>query len=288
MDAAQAGMFSGFGNLIGSMINADASYRNTQSTNVANMLIAQYGYDQQKEMIRQQNEYNSPLQQLKRYTEAGLNPNLIYGEGKASAGNQSDIAKLQAPNLQTPHIDFGDLGVTSGVTAYLQMKQLELQNKKTEAEVERMNMQNLLTDRYVKQSDAELKYYNLLHADGAQSPAFENYSADIRLKNQQYSLRELERDYTNARIEYQKLSNQEKVFYNKYLLPLALEAKKLEVVGMSYENIIRKIDAETERLIRQSAVGSTPFRAAYGLGAVLGDRLREGWQRLMRKRSLRK
>lgn len=44
----------------------------------ANMRLAQY-----------QNEYNSPVNQMKRFAEAGLNPNLVYSQG--NAGNMSPI-----------------------------------------------------------------------------------------------------------------------------------------------------------------------------------------------------
>lgn len=43
-----------------------------------------------------QNEYNTPQAQLERYKEAGLNPNLIYGNGTSSAGQAS------APPTYTP------------------------------------------------------------------------------------------------------------------------------------------------------------------------------------------
>jgi len=49
------------------------------------------------ELVKYQNEYNTPVNQMSRFAEAGLNPNLMYGQG--TPGNQSDVAQYQAPDL---------------------------------------------------------------------------------------------------------------------------------------------------------------------------------------------
>lgn len=275
---AISGALNFWGNIMNNVWNA----QNVQDTNDMNYMIARYGYEQQKEMIRQQNEYNSPAKQLERYKEAGLNPNLVYGEGKASAGMQSSIPQFHEPHMVAPQVDFGDFGIGAAIGTFLQLKQLELQNKSTEAEVEQKRMQNLLTQRYITRQDYENTYYRLLHGNGEDSPAFRNYSADIRLKEGQIDLQELEKGFRDAQIIGQKLSNQEKHFLNRNLLPLMLEAKKLEIEGMSYENIIKKVDSETERLMRITGISANPFRAAAALStAVFGN---SGFGRFLRSR----
>lgn len=57
----------------------------------------QYNLD----MWNRQNEYNSPQAQMQRFQEAGLNPNLIYGQG--TSGNASSPAVQVAP--EPVHID---------------------------------------------------------------------------------------------------------------------------------------------------------------------------------------
>lgn len=66
--------------------------------NKANMELAKYSYDQQRQMIQEQNEYNSPIRQMERYKEAGLNPNLMFGG--IQSGQQGEIAKYDAPTVQ--------------------------------------------------------------------------------------------------------------------------------------------------------------------------------------------
>ena len=278
MDAAS--ILSGMGGFVGSMIqSATATGINREQTE-----LAKYGYEQEKEMIREQNEYNSPAKQIERYKEAGLNPNLIYGNGQTSAGNQQGIAQYHAPKLNVP--EFNSLGVAEAVGTMIQLKQLELQNKKTDAEVHRMEMENYLTERYINQKDAELSYYNLLHADGVESPAFQDYSAGIRLKNQQFEIGQLEKEYRQAVTIGQSLNNQERRYYNNFLLPLAVQAKQLEIEGMSYENIKRKIDSELWRDLRNVEMQSTPLRAASHLAILFGNSpLGQHWKESLRKAS---
>lgn len=62
------------------------------------------------------NKYNSPLEQIKRFKEAGLNPNLAYGQG--TPGNQPGaIAKYEAQKGRVPK-----LNTTLGVLQMAQQK----------------------------------------------------------------------------------------------------------------------------------------------------------------------
>lgn len=83
-----AGAISGGSGLIGSMI-----------ANRGNRKLAEYAYEKNVDMWNRENEYNSPVQQMARYQKAGLNPNLIYESGSASAGNASQLPKYDAPTL---------------------------------------------------------------------------------------------------------------------------------------------------------------------------------------------
>lgn len=66
-----------------------------------NMKMSQYQSSKDLEMWNMANQYNSPSSQMARYTSAGLNPNLIYGTGTASAGNTATtLPKYQAPTYQ--------------------------------------------------------------------------------------------------------------------------------------------------------------------------------------------
>lgn len=72
--------------------------KNTEMTIAANKAEAELAYQRQVEMWNAQNLYNSPAQQMARFGAAGLNPNLIYGQG--NAGNSSSTPQYSPPNIQ--------------------------------------------------------------------------------------------------------------------------------------------------------------------------------------------
>lgn len=69
-----------------------------------------------RKMVREQNEYNSPAQQMARYRAAGLNPNLIYGQG--NSGNQSAPVSQVVPDVAE--------AVGKGLSLSTQKKQLSM------------------------------------------------------------------------------------------------------------------------------------------------------------------
>lgn len=62
----------------------------------SNMDLAQFQNIQNLRYQAEQNRYNEPKQQMARFAEAGLNPNLIYGQG--NPGNQS--APVHYPDIK--------------------------------------------------------------------------------------------------------------------------------------------------------------------------------------------
>ena len=73
------------------------------------------------------NAYNDPSQQVARYRNAGLSPNLIYGNGQSSAGNASTIAPYQSQGV-------GVQDFLSAANAVLSLKTMASQIRKTEGE----------------------------------------------------------------------------------------------------------------------------------------------------------
>lgn len=119
--------------------NAIKNKKEQNRTNRANMELAKYQAQQNEALIDKQNEYNTPVNQQMRFDAAGLNPNLMYGQG--SPGNQTQAAKYEAPTLdyRTPAIDF-----PSVISEYqdFQMKQAQIEN--IEASTSNVMEQNML------------------------------------------------------------------------------------------------------------------------------------------------
>lgn len=85
--------------LANSLFGRRQSRRNTSDTIAANKELAEYQYSKNLEMWQRQNAYNTPENQMQRFTDAGLNKNLIYGQG--TPGNA-----MQQPKYERPETDY--------------------------------------------------------------------------------------------------------------------------------------------------------------------------------------
>lgn len=96
------------------------------------------------------NQYNSPIQQMQRLREAGLSPNLIYGNG---AQNTANMARASTPNPSShPAAKMDNSYVVPSLNAYQQNVTQGLQQKQIQATTD-----NLAEQNRVLQQDAMLK-----------------------------------------------------------------------------------------------------------------------------------
>jgi tRNA(Glu) U13 pseudouridine synthase TruD len=77
-----------------------------------------------------QNDYNSPEAQMRRYKEAGLNPNLIYGQQSQTQAVRSTDAKSWNPQL--PQIDVSSIGDAVNTYFNVQRQNSELETQKAQ------------------------------------------------------------------------------------------------------------------------------------------------------------
>ena len=219
----------------------------TLLANNANWHLARYSYNQQKKMIAEQNAYNSPIQQMARYQEAGLNPNLIYGN--IDSGNQSGIAKYDAPTMQAPQVDGN---ILSGM-------QLMLAARENDAKVANLNAQ---TERYQEDTRAAMLRNNFESflmgkpVDGwdlVGTRALQKYDLGLQSQSITNTMHQVSTDLNRMNIR-------EKTFYLDKLLPLTWKLKQLEVQGVSYDNAMKAIDTTLWRDLRNSQINGTPFK----------------------------
>lgn len=95
--AALSSAISGASGLLGSGLNYYFNKKLAEQQN-------QYNID----MWKMQAEYNSPQAQMQRFQEAGLNPNLIYGQG--SNGNMSQAPQMVTPDAPEISKDLHEIG----------------------------------------------------------------------------------------------------------------------------------------------------------------------------------
>lgn len=139
--AAVAGV-QALGN-IGTAIAGGQRRSKMRYQNELNKQMADHQFDLQRQMIAEQNTYNSPLEQMKRFGAAGLNPNLVYSQG--TPGNQTEIAKYQTPEQKAvSNTTWSDVlsGVSKSFQDGLNALLTKMQIKKLEKETEGQDLEN--------------------------------------------------------------------------------------------------------------------------------------------------
>lgn len=133
---------------IGPAISAIAGIGSQLMQNAANRRAEKRAYDRSIEFWNMQNAYNSPVQQMQRLKEAGLNPRLIYGQSSgAAAGNAPS-----APSAVQSRAEQFDLGspLTNMVNQMYDLKmknaQTNLVNQQAEATRQNTFFEDLLFD----------------------------------------------------------------------------------------------------------------------------------------------
>lgn len=161
-----------------------------------NMAMADYMYSKDLDMWNVQNQYNSPVEQMNRLQEAGLNPKLIYGSGVAGA---TGMAK-EMPKYQAPRADFnsvlGELNPLRILSAYQDIKlknaQVDLVRANTEKSKEQTISETIKQGIYTLES--QLKGIDL----DFNKSTFDQRRKNIELLNQEVNQRtnNLMKDFT--------------------------------------------------------------------------------------------
>lgn len=118
--------------IAGGVINKTAQ----RDANKVNIQLAREQQQFAQKMIQQQNEYNSPVAQMQRYAQAGLNPNLVYTQG--TSGNQTSIPTYQRAEVKPALYNFqenmGDVinSVFSNLQAVAQIRKANADARSTE------------------------------------------------------------------------------------------------------------------------------------------------------------
>ncbi len=200
--------------------------------------MAQFAYANNLAMWHRQNEYNSPANQLARYQDAGLNPNLMYGN--ISSGNATQMPQMQKPNTYVEKTFAQRL--QENLAPVLNFFQGYSQVKKDEAQINLLNSQASYVDQQRQESFNRTNYW--LHHAGLEGLNYEekqaarqyfadnayynneilhsNYRQGLMQENIQYDLlkhREFERAARKVEhnLEKSKLSFAQKMETKRYL-----------------------------------------------------------------------
>lgn len=85
------------GNIVQGILNWKAQKKSNLQNLQTGITLADKQYNRDMELMKYQQQYNSPESQMQRFKEAGLNPNLIYSKG--DSGNLAQVVpKYNAPS----------------------------------------------------------------------------------------------------------------------------------------------------------------------------------------------
>lgn len=142
------GFLTGIGNIASQAMANKANMQAVRENNQLQRELAEYQWNKNLEMWNLQNQYNSPVSQMQRYKDAGLNPHLIYGQG--NSGNASSMPSYQSPTTQAVTrnaIKFGNFGMA-----------LDLLQKYQNIRIGQQQEHNLATANDMAIIDQQLKF----------------------------------------------------------------------------------------------------------------------------------
>lgn len=162
---------------VSSAISAISASRQNKKTNQTNMALARYQYETSKAETDRMNAYNTPANQMARFGAAGLNPNLVYGQG--SPGNQAQPAKYDAPQVDYKHASFDPMLMLQTYSDF-RLKNAQTNNIEADTESKRSGMANDAIQRLLMGVNKERAEFDL-----QQSKALGPYSLEgAKLENQ--------------------------------------------------------------------------------------------------------
>lgn len=192
-----------------------------------------------------QNEYNSPAAQMQRFTDAGLNPALIYGQ-------QNTSGPLGSPDVQKPQFDSPRVGdaipnalSAIDLTTNLEMKQAQIDNIKAQNDVIR--------------AEAVLKNVLISGGETANKSRLLDYNKNLELYDTDVSARKEGLRKLQTEIDIMTNRDTREALMNASNLNEATERIKSMVVdrALKQQNIahskmdVQRIRADRDRILEQ-------------------------------------
>lgn len=166
---------------------ARANKKNRQLTRDINTSQLSYGWDmynQQRKDALADRDYNHPSQIMQRYKEAGLNPNLIYGQGSDGVSVRS--SSPGSTSLDVPRNDPGPInqGLETIGAAFSQFVDIQ----KTQAQTDNLRVQRELIAAEIAAANAGVNYTNSRTETEVYNLDYARGQRDVRQKKEQADL----------------------------------------------------------------------------------------------------
>lgn len=169
----QAALWTSSAQMMGNAANAIAQGRTNKRTREWNeKMYARQRADALMDW-NMQNEYNSPEAQMARLKAAGLNPNLVYGNGAVNTGATVRSSSVESWKPEAPQFNIQDT-VGAGLSAYydIQLRGAQvdaihtgIENTKKDIELKTVQMLKMFTDVDRTKIKTEQEKLNLFKAE---------------------------------------------------------------------------------------------------------------------------
>lgn len=147
---------SPFLGVLGNLFTNSQNRRSVEETNRLNYQMQQQQNAWNERMWHMYNEYNTPANQIKRLKEAGLNPNLLYGN--PSQGTSSAPAQGTAPSHAEAFqsLGFGDM-ISNAQQLMMQKKANDANVRLMQAQADSLDAETTLKERGLSLDEKRVK-----------------------------------------------------------------------------------------------------------------------------------
>lgn len=171
--------------MLGAILGFSQSVMGQANQQKQNELQRQYEmamYEKQKkdriEFWNMENQYNTPVMQMKRLKDAGLNPNLVYGNGATATGGNIQAPEAKVSDLSSnsaPYYQMGANAISGAISELYNLRLMDAQTEKTREEA--------LTQKSIRDLQASQSLLNQLLANKTQlenSLGFDTYNQKVK------------------------------------------------------------------------------------------------------------
>lgn len=296
----------------GAAIGAAANLWAVHETNQANERLQSQQNQHNLEMWNLNNEYNSPVQQMERLKKAGLNPDMMYGQGQQNAvGNSASPAQTQSPFPHMPQSFDPTLSAQiSNLMADTYKKRMEGKGQDLQNEIiDKTGMQQALLDLGFTQENINFlvqKTSNLHTEQDKMKEEMENMKKareqmDANIQKTLQETQNLKAEEATekqalqllyAQTEGQKLTNEQQKIINEWLpkkmqQEIAEGYKRMakmdaEIWQMEYENAytvamtdLTEEKQRTEKKMQRNIHEDTNLKIANRVGVQIDNKTRD-------------
>lgn len=120
-----------------SLVGAGINYASQESANQTNIQLARENRDFMYQQWIRENAYNDPSAVMQRLARAGLNPNLMYGEGAGGLAASASMPAVDSGRVVAPQVDPLLLAQIGNIKADTQLKEAQAGNQGAQADLAR-------------------------------------------------------------------------------------------------------------------------------------------------------